>query len=74
MSAGLHSGEVNEIAVAVLQNNILGTSFHPELTSDYRWHTYFIKLVKDSISSITPPIYISPPREKENVSPSWVVV
>ncbi|KAI8865387.1 SNO glutamine amidotransferase [Ramicandelaber brevisporus] len=27
--------------VAVRQGHLLGTSFHPELTSDNRWHLYF---------------------------------
>lgn len=31
--------------VAVQQNNILGTSFHPELTNDYSWHEYFLKMI-----------------------------
>jgi 5'-phosphate synthase pdxT subunit len=31
--------------VAVLQNNILGTSFHPELTDDIRWHKFFIEMI-----------------------------
>jgi hypothetical protein len=26
------------VAVAVKQNNILATAFHPELTNDLRWH------------------------------------
>lgn len=30
--------------VAVRQGNILGTSFHPELTEDLRLHKWFIKL------------------------------
>ena len=35
--------------VAVQQDgNILATSFHPELTSDPRWHLYFIDLVCQS--------------------------
>ena len=29
-------------AVAVRQNNILATSFHPELTPDTRMHSYFL--------------------------------
>jgi 5'-phosphate synthase pdxT subunit len=33
--------------VAVQQNNILGSSFHPELSEDYSWHEYFINLVKN---------------------------
>jgi 5'-phosphate synthase pdxT subunit len=31
--------------VAVQQNNILGTSFHPELSSDFSWHEYFVHLI-----------------------------
>ena len=34
----------NEV-VAVKQNNIMVTSFHPELTDDTRWHNYFIQLL-----------------------------
>lgn len=34
--------EVKEQAVAVRQNNILATSFHPELTPDTRLHSYFL--------------------------------
>jgi 5'-phosphate synthase pdxT subunit len=33
-------------AIAVQQNAILGTSFHPELTQDARWHHYFLSLLK----------------------------
>ena len=32
--------------VAVKQANILATSFHPELTSDVRFHEYFISILK----------------------------
>lgn len=32
--------------VAVRQNNILATSFHPECTDDLRVHEYFINMVK----------------------------
>ena len=41
----------NETIVAVQQNNnIIGTSFHPELVSnDYSWHQYFINLIKNNI-------------------------
>ena len=31
--------------VAVQQDHVIGTSFHPELTDDYRWHVYFLKNV-----------------------------
>lgn len=29
--------------VAVEQGNLLGTSFHPEITGDYRFHEYFLR-------------------------------
>ncbi len=35
----------NDKIVAVRQNNIIGTSFHPELTDDNRIHAYFIKMI-----------------------------
>lgn len=28
--------------VAVQQKNLIATTFHPELTSDTRWHEYFL--------------------------------
>ena len=31
--------------VMVWQNNLLGTSFHPELTDDLRIHKYFVQMV-----------------------------
>lgn len=31
--------------VAVRQNNILGISFHPELSNDYRCHEYFLNMI-----------------------------
>jgi len=35
----------NEKIIAVKQGKILGTSFHPELTSDLSLHKYFVNLV-----------------------------
>ncbi|KAJ2367049.1 Senecionine N-oxygenase [Coemansia sp. RSA 2610] len=32
------------LLVAVKYRNILGTSFHPELTNDTRWHQYFVRM------------------------------
>ena len=32
--------------VAVKQDNLLATAFHPELTSDTRFHRYFVELIK----------------------------
>lgn len=40
----------NEKIVAVKQGNILGTSFHPELTDDLSLHKYFVKLVNSKNS------------------------
>ena len=34
--------------VAVQQGNLMATSFHPELTSDYRFHSYFLELAGGS--------------------------
>ncbi|WP_448006962.1 pyridoxal 5'-phosphate synthase glutaminase subunit PdxT [Agromyces bauzanensis] len=33
--------------VAVEQGNLLGTSFHPEITGEYRFHEYFLGKVRD---------------------------
>jgi 5'-phosphate synthase pdxT subunit len=32
--------------VAVEQGNLIGTSFHPEVTGDYRFHEYFLSRVR----------------------------
>ncbi|KAI7733092.1 hypothetical protein M8C21_033497 [Ambrosia artemisiifolia] len=34
----------SKVVVAVKQGNILATAFHPELTIDSRWHSYFMKM------------------------------
>ncbi len=36
----------NEKIIAVKQGNILGTSFHPELTGDISLHKYFVSLIR----------------------------
>jgi 5'-phosphate synthase pdxT subunit len=40
-----------EVICAARKEQVLITSFHPELTDDTRWHQYFHKMVKESISS-----------------------
>ncbi|PON32223.1 Pyridoxal 5'-phosphate synthase subunit [Trema orientale] len=35
------------VIVAVRQGNLLATAFHPELTADTRWHSYFLKMLAD---------------------------
>ncbi len=48
--ASLADGRV----VAVEQGNLLGTSFHPEITGEYRFHEYFLgKVVARSQSSMS---------------------
>ena len=37
----------NEKIVAVKQGNIIGTSFHPELTDDLSLHKYFVNLIRN---------------------------
>ena len=39
---------LNEKIVAIKKGNIIGTSFHPELTDDLAVHKYFAGLVKES--------------------------
>jgi len=36
----------NERIVAVKKGNVIGTSFHPELTQDVSLHKYFVSLIK----------------------------
>jgi 5'-phosphate synthase pdxT subunit len=36
----------NGAIVAVRQDSVLGTAFHPEVTDDYRFHEYFVQLVQ----------------------------
>jgi len=38
-----------EEIIAVEQGNILGTTFHPELTSHLDWHNYFLELVNKKV-------------------------
>jgi 5'-phosphate synthase pdxT subunit len=39
--------------VMVLQNNVLGTSFHPELTGDDRVHAYFLNMLQHTTEGRT---------------------
>lgn len=40
---------LDERTVAVRRENIVGTSFHPELADDLAVHRYFVGLVRDSV-------------------------
>ncbi|KAJ1396161.1 Pyridoxal 5-phosphate synthase subunit PdxT/SNO [Sesbania bispinosa] len=50
--------EESKVIVAVRQGNILATAFHPELTADTRWHSYFLKMAnvigEEASSSLVP--------------------
>ena len=35
----------DETVVAVQQGNLIGSVFHPELTSDLRWHSYLVHCI-----------------------------
>lgn len=49
-SVGPHARVLSALAdgrvVAVEQGNLLGTSFHPEMTDDYRFHARFLDTVR----------------------------
>jgi len=40
----------NDTPVAVRQNQLLATSFHPELTEDLTWHLFFLKMIIHNMS------------------------
>ncbi|MGB7447555.1 MAG: pyridoxal 5'-phosphate synthase glutaminase subunit PdxT [Ornithinimicrobium sp.] len=42
-----------EHGVAVRQGNLLATSFHPEVTGDYRLHGLFVEMVAEYVGSIS---------------------
>ena len=41
----------NEKIVAVKKGNVIGTSFHPELTQDVSLHKYFVNLVQKQLAN-----------------------
>jgi len=49
------------VAVAVQQENILGTSFHPELSSDRSWHVHFLNMVSEYLNFGAPFVEIKAP-------------
>jgi 5'-phosphate synthase pdxT subunit len=42
---------LDSVAVAVRQDNIIGTAFHPELTADTRLHQLFVKAVVQRVGT-----------------------
>ncbi|XP_042510374.1 probable pyridoxal 5'-phosphate synthase subunit PDX2 [Macadamia integrifolia] len=61
------------VIVAIKQGNLLGTAFHPELTADTRWHSYFLKMAgvvtEQSSNSIIKEEYFSDNRQQKNDLP-----
>lgn len=47
----LRESGYESVIIAVRSNNLMATSFHPELTSDTRWHKYFVNMVKDTVAT-----------------------
>jgi pyridoxal 5'-phosphate synthase pdxT subunit len=41
-----------KVICAVRKGDILCTAFHPELTTDYRWHKFFVDMVQHSLQTI----------------------
>ena len=48
--ASVRASDGAEHVVAVRQGNALATSFHPEVTDDFRVHRYFLDMVRQSTS------------------------
>jgi pyridoxal 5'-phosphate synthase pdxT subunit len=49
--ARISSGPAAGRIVAVRQDNLLATSFHPELTGDDRVHRFFVSLVREAVAA-----------------------
>lgn len=45
--AAVQNKNGQQVIAAVRQGSILATAFHPELTSDLRWHRYFLDMICD---------------------------
>uniref|UniRef100_A0A0C9RQE4 glutaminase n=1 Tax=Wollemia nobilis TaxID=56998 RepID=A0A0C9RQE4_9CONI len=58
-----------KVIIAVKQGNLLGTAFHPELTSDTRWHSYFLKMLGDNENQTSASIGVKPEPENSQQSP-----
>jgi 5'-phosphate synthase pdxT subunit len=57
--ACVEAGPATGRIVAIRQQHLLATSFHPELTGDARVHEYFVNMVRDAIERS-----VARPREK----------
>ena len=48
LTGAVNGTNAREVICAVRRQNILCTAFHPELTYDYRWHEYFVNMVREA--------------------------
>lgn len=58
--------EVNGHGVAAVQDNVLVTAFHPELTDDTRVHEYFLQMVRRGVGR-TVAVRVADPQSREGV-------
>lgn len=58
-----------KVIVAVKQGNLLATAFHPELTSDTRWHSYFLKMLDEIGHQSSVPVKVKQDQENSVSSP-----
>lgn len=58
-----------KVIVAVKQGNLLATAFHPELTSDTRWHSYFLKMLGENGDQSLVPVKVKHSPENSVSSP-----
>ncbi|MFN8077341.1 MAG: pyridoxal 5'-phosphate synthase glutaminase subunit PdxT [Kineosporiaceae bacterium] len=49
--ARVEDGPGEGMVVAVRQQNLLATSFHPELTGDHRVHALFVEMVREAVEA-----------------------
>ncbi|KAI8813119.1 PdxT/SNO family [Cladochytrium replicatum] len=48
--ASVQRGDQEPMIVAVKQGRLMGSSFHPELTNDDRFHRLFLRLVREALA------------------------
>lgn len=51
-ASGESDSDAPEVIVALRKGNIVATAFHPELTSDSRWHEYFVRIVRQAVEPV----------------------
>lgn len=51
-ASGENDLDAPEVIVALRKGNIVATAFHPELTSDSRWHEYFVGMVRQAVEPV----------------------